>query len=408
MTHAYHTRLTRHIILGMVAGVFVGLFLGAHTAPLGVVGKIFIQLIKVIAVPLVLMSILDAILSTNLSWKTASRWCVVILINTTCALILGLTVSNLLRPGDGFSAIPAEAIGRAAPSVKEFSLASFFDAVIPTSILSPFVENNVLSVVLVALLFGAAIRAYATKPGAEVSLHSAQRVTKAGVAVVSTAILWLVRLVPVAVFCVTAKTVGEYGFSPFKGLAMYVLVASLGLVLQMALVYPWWIVLVGGCSPRRFLRVAHKPIAYAFGTNSSLATIPVTLEALDELKVPKAASRLGTCIGTNFNNDGIILYEAMAVLFVAQALGIELTLGEQIFAACMSLLAAVGVAGVPEAGVVSLSLVLGAVGLPLEMVPLLLTVDWIVARMRSVTNVMSDMAVSIGIAGLSGERSRMG
>jgi DAACS family dicarboxylate/amino acid:cation (Na+ or H+) symporter len=149
----------------------------------------------------------------------------------------------------------------------------------------------------------------------------------------------------------------------------------------------------------------HKPLVYAFGTNSSLATLPVTLNALDELQVPKSASRLGACIGTNFNNDGIILYEAMAVLFVAQALNIDLSLGEQIFAACISLAAAIGVAGVPEAGVVSLSLVLSAVGLPLEILPILLTVDWIVARMRSVTNVMSDVTVSIAIAGLDRNRS---
>jgi DAACS family dicarboxylate/amino acid:cation (Na+ or H+) symporter len=131
----------------------------------------------------------------------------------------------------------------------------------------------------------------------------------------------------------------------------------------------------------------------------------VTLEALDGLRVPKAPSRLGACIGTNFNNDGIILYEAMAVLFVAQASGIDLSLGEQVFAALISLAAAVGVAGVPEAGVVSLSLVLSAVGLPLEMLPLLLTVDWIVARMRSVTNVMSDMTVSIAVAGLGARKT---
>ncbi|MFO0416533.1 MAG: dicarboxylate/amino acid:cation symporter, partial [Pseudomonadota bacterium] len=149
-----------------------------------------------------------------------------------------------------------------------------------------------------------------------------------------------------------------------------------------------------------FWTAALRPAAYAFGTNSSLATIPVTLHALDELKIPKSASRLATCIGTNFNNDGILLYEAVAVLFVAQAFGIELSLGEQLFAASLALMAAIGVAGVPEAGVVSLSLVLSAVGLPLEILPLLLTVDWIVARMRSVVNVMSDMTVSIAVDSL--------
>ena len=100
-------------------------------------------------------------------------------------------------------------------------------------------------------------------------------------------------------------------------------------------------------------------------------------------------------MGTNLNNDGIILYEAMAVLFVAQAHGIHLTLAQQVMAALTCLVAAVGIAGVPEAGFISLSLVLATVGLPLELLPLLLTVDWIIARARSVVNVLSDMLVSI-------------
>jgi DAACS family dicarboxylate/amino acid:cation (Na+ or H+) symporter len=168
----------------------------------------------------------------------------------------------------------------------------------------------------------------------------------------------------------------------------------------MLLVYPVWIRVVSGIPLRKFWSEAYKPLMYAFGTNSSLATVPVTLTALDALGIKKSASRLATCIGTNFNNDGILLYEAMAVLFVAQAYGIELSLGEQIFAAVISLLAAIGVAGVPEAGVVSLALVLGAVGLPTELLPILLTVDWIVARMRSVVNVMSDMTVSVAVSHL--------
>ncbi len=383
----------------MALGCATGWLWGDGCIPLGAVGKTYIQLIKVIAIPLVLFSIIEAVIATDLSLKTASRWLGVIIINTTCALALGLSLSNLARPGDGFpsSALPSPV---ETPAIKEFSFSAFLRSVIPESLVQPFAENNVLSVVLLALLIGLALRAYLREPTAEVALESVQRVGRVATGVVTTMLLWLVAFVPIAVFCVTARTVGEYGFAPFQSLACYVALACVGLAVQMLLVYPLWIHFVGKIPLRSFWRSAHKPAVYAFGTNSSLATIPVTLEALDGLGVPKAASRLGTCIGTNFNNDGIILYEAMAVLFVAQAAGIELSIGEQVFAALISLAAAVGVAGVPEAGVVSLSLVLSAVGLPLEMLPLLLTVDWIVARMRSVTNVMSDMTVSIAVAGL--------
>ncbi len=380
--------------------MIVGALCGPAVAPLGYVGTMYIQLIKAVALPLVFVSIVDAIISTSLSWRTASRWVSVIAINTTCALCIGLLVSNILRPGDGF--VVSSVMPPTAPiaTTKEFSLRAFLDTIIPRSVLAPFLENNILAVVLLALLLGAALRSYCTRPNAELSVEQAKRASKVATGVVNTLVLWLVVLVPLAVFCVTAKTVGEAGFAPFKGLARYVGVACLGLLLQMIAVYPWWIVRVGEIPLKTFWSAAHKPLAYALGTNSSLATIPVTLQSLDELGVSKSASRLATCIGTNFNNDGILLYEAMAVLFVAQAFGIELSLGEQVFAAFLSLAAAVGVAGVPEAGVVSLSLVLSAVGLPLEVLPLLLTVDWIVARMRSVINVMSDLTVSIAVSAL--------
>ena len=135
------------------------------------------------------------------------------------------------------------------------------------------------------------------------------------------------------------------------------------------------------------------------GANSSLATLPVTLNALNRLGVSKEASTLGACVGTNFNNDGIILYEGMAVLFVAQAVGIEMTLSQQVMAALVCMVAAMGVAGIPEAGFISLALVLNTVGLPIEMLPLLLTVDWLVARGRSAVNVLSDMMLSLLVDG---------
>ena len=159
--------------------------------------------------------------------------------------------------------------------------------------------------------------------------------------------------------------------------------------------YHAWLLLFVRLPLRRFWREAREPVVYALGANSSLATLPVTLRALDRLGVPRSASTLGACVGTNFNNDGIILYEGMAVLFVAQASGLDLSLSQQILAALACLVAAMGVAGVPEAGFISLALVLNTIGLPVEILPLLLTVDWIIARARSVTNVLSDMMLSI-------------
>jgi Na+/H+-dicarboxylate symporter len=387
------------IIVAMGFGLLAGLLLGQHAVPLGVFGKLFVQLIKMMAIPLVFFSIIEALVATSVSWKSAGRLFIVVAINSTCALAIGLTLSNLVHPGQGFI-LQHTPEGAPIPEVKPFDLQTALNAIMPSSIVQPFVENNVIAVVLLSLLLGGALRKHLNTAHADYASGQVERVIRTVIAVWNILLGWLVRLVPIAVFCVTARTVGEYGFAPFKGLVWYVGLAVSGLLLHISLVYPIWIRFVAGLSLRDFLSHAKRPVVYAFGTNSSLATLPLTLQALDDMQVPKAASRLGSCIGTNLNNDGILLYEAMAVMFVAQAYGMDISLGEQITVALISLAAAIGVAGIPEAGVISLSLVLTAVGLPLEILPMLLTVDWIIARVRSIVNVLSDMTVSIGIAAL--------
>jgi DAACS family dicarboxylate/amino acid:cation (Na+ or H+) symporter len=208
----------------------------------------------------------------------------------------------------------------------------------------------------------------------------------------------VIHTIPWAVFGVVASAVGEHGLAPLSGLAVYVGVGLAGLGLHILLTYHSLLFFVAKIPFRTFWAAAKEPVVYAAGANSSLATLPITLRALDRLKVPKSASALGACVGTNFNNDGIILYEGMAVLFVAQASGIDLSLAEQLSAAFVCMVAAMGVAGVPEAGMISLALVLNTLRLPLDLLPLLLTVDWIIARGRSVTNVLSDMMLSILVA----------
>jgi DAACS family dicarboxylate/amino acid:cation (Na+ or H+) symporter len=201
--------------------------------------------------------------------------------------------------------------------------------------------------------------------------------------------------VPLAVFAVVARTVGRGEISRFRGLAVYAGVAVLGLAIQVLVVYQAWVVLVARMSLRRFWAGARDAVAYAMGASSSLATLPMTLRCLDRMKVSPQSARLAACVGTNLNHDGIVLYEAMAVLFVAQVYGVQLTVGQQIVAALSCLLAGIGIAGVPDAGLISLALVLATVGLPLEILPLLLTVDWLLSRCRAMTNVTSDILVAV-------------
>ena len=186
----------------------------------------------------------------------------------------------------------------------------------------------------------------------------------------------------------------------FNALWVFLGVILLGLAIHSLIYYPMMAWLVGGKSPRVFLGQGADAIVTALSTNSSLATIPVTLRCLTaNMGVSEESARLSTCVGTNLNHDGNTLYEAMAALFLAQACGFDLSLGQQIAVLVAALMAGVGVAGIPEAGLVVLPLVLGAAGLPESFIaaaiPLVLPVDWILARARSCVNVISDMQVAV-------------
>jgi DAACS family dicarboxylate/amino acid:cation (Na+ or H+) symporter len=211
---------------------------------------------------------------------------------------------------------------------------------------------------------------------------------------------WVVMLVPLAVFSVVAKAVGEGGLGKLAMLGPYVLVVLGGLFLQILIVYQAWIVTSTRYTLKQFWAAARHPVTVALGTSSSLATMRDTLIALEQkLGVSKTSSRLAACVGTNLNNDGILLYEAMAVLFVAQYEGISLSLGQQALAALSCIIAGIGIGGVPDAGLISLTIVLATVGLPQEIVPLLLAVDWLLSRARAMTNVISDMTLAATIDG---------
>lgn len=393
--------MTLAIGLAMAAGLALGPVLGKDAVPLGEISKLVIQLIKAAATPLLFLAIVQAIARTEVGGKGASRLIGFAFFNAVIALSIGLLFSNVFQPGaamQGVVAAPStEQLAAYAGKKVEFikTLASY----VPANVLSPFVENQVISIVLLALLFGAGLRVARRDPEHAVGAGVLLDAVGGGLRVMEVVLGWVILLVPFAVFGSVARTVGEYGFAPLKGLAAYVAIGLAVLAAQVLLTYQLWIVAYAKISLAKFWSIAKDPVVYAIGANSSLATLPITLRALDRLGVRKESAALGACVGTNLNNDGILLYEGMAVLFVAQASGIHLDLGQQLLAAGTAVVAAMGVAGVPEAGFISLALVINTVGLPIEILPLLLTVDWIVARGRSAVNVLSDMVLSILIDG---------
>lgn len=385
--------LSVRIIIAMILGVILGLLLGKNAAPLAEVGKLVIQLVKVVAIPLLFFTIINSILKTELNWFDGSRLIGWTTLNGSLALVMGLTLSNFIQPGRH---LPSSDFG--GPQLSQVEKLDFLKTLasyIPSHILEPFIQNSVIPLVLLALLFGLGLRQARNADGLEQSAKLVEQALEVLLKTTEIVLTWIIQLIPLAVLLVVAKAVGDYGFAPLKGLAYYVFVGLLGLTLHVLIVYHLWLKLLSKYTIKEFWRVARQPVIYALGANSSLATLPMTLKALKDLGVSRKASTLGACVGTNLNNDGIILYEAMAMLFVAQAYGHHLPISQQILAAVVCLIASMGVAGIPEAGFISLSIVLSTVGLPVELLPLLLTVDWIIARGRSAVNVLSDMVISV-------------
>lgn len=389
--------LAAQIALGMVLGLALGPWAAPFEHLLSEVARLVIQGIKGAATPLLFLSIVVAVAQTNVSVKAGGRLVGFALVNTSIALIVGLILTNVFEPGTVLGRGLANNTGDdAAPYAgKRIDFVGTLAGYIPTDVVTPFANNAVISVVILAVLLGAGIRSVRRdNPG----LAGVSHLTAALEALLE-AVRWILirvtRLVPFAVFCSVARTVAQHGYAPLAGLGIYVVMVLLGLGIHVALTFHGWLVLYVKMSLRDFWRAAREPVVYALGTNSSLATLPLTLNALGRLNVSPAASALGACVGTNLNNDGIVLYEGMAFLMIAQALGIPLSLGDQLLAAVCCVVAAMGVAGIPEAGFISLALVLNTVGLPVDVLPLLLGVDWVVARARSAVNVLSDMVLSI-------------
>ena len=393
-------RSTAFILVSILIGILIGLFCQSqhiNAKPLGEVGKFYIDLIKAVAAPLLFFAILDAIVSSEVQWKSARRFLGVIAINTTIAATIGITLANVFEPGkhlDLGAKVPDSGFLSQAKG-HNVDLVGFVHNLLPTSIVEPFTTNNILAVAFLAVMIGCALRSF--KNVNEPWIADWERVIHGGYKLSERIITWLVMLTPIAVLAVVAKSVGENGFTHLTGLIPYVFYVILGLCIQSFVVYPLWIILTKRVKLKDFWKAAAEPVMNAFGINSSLASLPLTLKALDSLGISKESSRMGACIGTNLNNDGILLYEAFGVMIVAQGLGYHLPIATQISVAFLCVLTALGIAGVPEAGLISLAVILGTLGFSPEILPILLTVDWIIARMRSVTNVLADMTTSIVI-----------
>lgn len=409
------TPLYAQVLVAVFLGGAFGYFFGVHSAhywatdAMGELGHAVIRLLKILAIPLVFFAIVDTIIKTEITGRAALKVVAVSLFNVSVAMLIGLFILNTFQPGKAWSGqltpenakpVTLEVNPQGAPKHDLHPL-KVVAGLVPKSLVATFSENNTLSVILVALLFGYALRSLYKEGETERILH-VENFVDIGFKATLKVISYVLHVIPIGVFCLVAVSVGKSGLAVFSSLWIFLVTILAGFFIHAFIYYPAIAWLVGRKSPRTYLGKGAEAVITAFSTNSSLATVPVTLRTLTEkMGVSDKAARLSACFATNLNNDGITLYEAMTALFLSQALGANLPIAGQVFIALVAILVSMGIAGIPEAGLIILPLVLGASGFTdvqiSTAIALIVPIDWFIARLRSAVNVMSDMAVAIVI-----------
>ncbi len=381
------------IVVALALGVLTGLALPPRIAEdFNVPAQIILRLLGAIAPPLILLAVMRALIGANVRGRLAGKMFSLLALNTLVAILIGLLVANAVGPGRHASLPPG-----APPKVGGNMLAQLLDN-IPASLVRPLVDNNVIGVILVAVAFAMAAR----------RLDDARKgkvlgALEIGFDLILIVLHWIIAAVPLAVFCKVTYVVGTQGFKPFLALGWFIVAVLIALGAQ-ATYYLVRIWMSSWVSPRRLLAGTRDALAMAFSTASSTVTMPVTYASLREkVGLREESASLGALVGSNFNNDGTALYEAMAALFIAQMTGTDLTLAQQAMVVLTSVIASVGAAGIPEAGLVTMTLVFSAVNLPTGYIALLLPVDWFLDRCRTTINVMGDMNVSCVLDGKTRE-----
>ena len=362
--------LTLQILLAVTLGVTLGLlFPNGQLKELSDLGKIIIHWIKLMAGPFLFLTIVASLLEVRMEWAHGIKVIFIALFNTSIAIVIGMGLAHFFLAGLDFSAISRS--DTLSPPPMNLSFSSWIKTLMPSSVWAPFVQNEILLIALMALTLGITLHRHYSSVQPEKLIILGQRLEE-WKSVVGLFLKGLIRLIPLAVLVVVAGSVSEYGLEMFKTLFQYVLIVFLGFILQVSIVYGTWIFTIARIHPRDFFRRAKEPLLYAFGVNSRLATLPLTLKALKDLGVSSRSAMMGAGVATNLNNDGIVLYEAMAVFFVMQVHQIPMTEMTMLTVALSCIVASMGITGIPEAGFISLSVVIASMGLPAECLPLLL------------------------------------
>jgi proton glutamate symport protein len=393
--------LTFWIFVGLFAGLACGATLGERIVPLGdALGTLFLRFLRMAIMPLIVASITSAVISVGsrqglgvLGLQTFVYY----VLSSLAAILTGQTLVNLLQPGVG-AALQLEREPEVIPAIEK-GFGQILVDIIPDNPFASLATGDVLPVIFFSILLGYFVsrtrEPYRTQIGDLFAglFEAMLRMTQM--------IVWTA---PVGVFGIIAKIVATTGFSVFQSLGFYFVVVLIGLAIHAFITLPLAIRLVTGKSPYRHYRGMPPALVTAFSTCSSIVALPLNMKAVTESSgVSKKIASFVLPIGATVNMDGTALYECVAVVFIAQVYGFDLSFTAQLLIVLTALLASIGAASVPMAGLVMMTIILSAVGLPLEAVGLIIAVDRFLDMFRTATNVLSDSVGSVIIAKLQGE-----
>ncbi|HAK00064.1 MAG TPA: dicarboxylate/amino acid:cation symporter [Bacteroidales bacterium] len=392
------------ILIALVLGVFIGVVFPDVARHFEWLGTLFLRLLRMIIVPLIFASIFTGVASLGsagnlqrLGLKTISYFAA----TSILAAATGLVLVNLINPGFGVDLGLSQTL-ESIPVANQ-SLGQILLNIVPTNIIDSLANADFVGIIFFAILFGI----FSTKV-ADNHRDALLGFFSATFEVMMKITLFVVKFTPIGVFGLTTGIVAEQGGEMgriFAGLGKYILTVVIGLGIHAMITLPLLMKFLVNANFLKHYKGMSIPLLTAFSTASSSATLPLTMQAVtNNSGVSKATANFVLPVGATVNMDGTALYHAVSALFIAQVYGIELSIVQQLIVLATALLASIGAAGIPMAGLIIITLIMSAVGLPLEGIGLLLLVDRILDPLRTTVNVLGDTCGAVVVAKSEGEK----
>ncbi|MDR1859565.1 MAG: dicarboxylate/amino acid:cation symporter [Bacteroidales bacterium] len=393
-------KLYLQIIIALVAGALTGILLPGATPYISWIGTLFMNALSLLMAPIIFFSIINSIAdirdSAGSLKRLTAKTCLLYLLSMAIAAVTGLLLVNLIRPGAG---VPVAQVAM-PDNISGKSFEEIITGFIPTNIITAFAQNNTVPVILIAFVGGLAFLKISGESG-----RTLRQFFKGGGEITMLITGAVIKASPFGVFAIVARqfsTVGDF-MGLLQMMALYMLTVIAGLLIQMFVWLPLLLRFFRVKAWRHFRNMS-EPLLLAFSTASSNVTLPVTMQAVQRRSgVSARVSNLTLPLGASVNMDGTALLECVAVMFIAQAYSVALTPVQQLAVVAMSLLSAVGAAGIPMAALVMMAVILNMVGLPLEGIGLIIGVDRLLDMLRTALNVYGDTCVAVMVAKSEGE-----